>query len=207
VSDDILKAEQIIFQLLEKKKEHLAKGKHLSQLRQEVSFSAHTGDSKARRRLDELISEIVRHDAELVSIDAAIQEAKARLVAAQAAAVAEADRQKALALRALLLQFCAQGERIDALLAEIATVSDEMTEVINKIHALGEPRPTHHQLTALGSIAVRTALQRTPWFEELAHVGPLERRTFASLIDGWCAGIERDSIAPRLNEKEEKVAA
>jgi hypothetical protein len=206
MNDEIQRAEQIIFQLLAKKEEHAAKGRQLSQLRQEISYSAHVGDTKARRRLDELITEIVRHDAESVSVDAAIAEGKVRLVSAQAAAAAEAERQKALALRALLPEFRDLAKKVDALLGEIAVAGDEMADVINKIHSLGEPRPTHHQISALGSIAVRSALQGTPWFEGLDHVPPQERRTFTGLIDGWCAGIERDAVA-RLGEKQTKVAA
>jgi hypothetical protein len=172
-----------------------------------VSFSAHaTADTKARKRLDELIDAILRHDAELVSIDAAIQEAKARLVAAQQAAAAAKERDRALELRSLLPRFVGHAKKLDELLDQIVTEAVGLNDTLNDVHRLGAAFPNHSQLDAIGDRALRTAILQTPWARSVENLAPGERRRFFGSISDWADKIERDSVQPRLNEKKKEAA-
>src|SRR5262249_49279153 len=68
----------------------------------EIGFEVHAeGNDKARKRLDQIVRELVGIEAELTSLTGAVRAAQERVIQAQTAERAEAERQKAKAAVAL----------------------------------------------------------------------------------------------------------
>ena len=86
------------------------RGTDLADERANVALAAHTGNVKARKRLDEINATIATHGSELVSLDAAIKAAGESLKKAEAAAALEADRKLAGEARVIV-------DRIESLFA------------------------------------------------------------------------------------------
>src|SRR5258708_21824503 len=77
---DIERAEKTLRDLRAKREAAVAHGVALGEERTQLAFTAHAlGDSKSRKRLDEINRESALHDSELRSLDAAISEAAARV--------------------------------------------------------------------------------------------------------------------------------
>jgi chromosome segregation ATPase len=67
------KAEAVVAQLEQKRAACMKHGTELQDERANVALDAHTGDAKARQRLNEINSEIAVHASELASLDAAMR--------------------------------------------------------------------------------------------------------------------------------------
>jgi prophage tail gpP-like protein len=93
--NDIEQAEKTLAGLKQKREALVAHGHSLGEAQGRISYSAHTGDKAARAKLDKLNGEAALHDSELRSLDAAIEEARSRVVAAEYAQEQAAARQKA----------------------------------------------------------------------------------------------------------------
>jgi hypothetical protein len=185
--------------------------KLLSDQKQKISFAAHTGDKGARAKLNAIIIEAGIHGGELESIEAALQEANQRLVAARAAEALAANRKQALALRdmnAKMTELAQQADDaawdyISSLLA-IKTLNEEM-------HKLGAERPSSEQVRVNLVIATKSMLQALPsnWVTEFGFslLLPSQKKTPKAIVAAWHDSIETD-IARRLGEtkQKEKVA-
>src|SRR5262249_9734736 len=79
------KAETVIADLEAKRAACVKRGTELADERAAVALAAHTGDAKARKRLDEINAAIASHASELASFDAALKAAGERLLRAQSA--------------------------------------------------------------------------------------------------------------------------
>jgi hypothetical protein len=199
------KAEATVSGLEDKRRALANHAIELAEERQRVSFAAHTGDAKARQRLDKISAEHSAHESEMASLEAAILEAQARLNVVRAAEAIAQDRAAALQLRGLLAEFVELGEEIDAAFADITAAATQMRDVLSRMHGLGARSPSHDQLRVLGTLALKTALMDTPWAKEFEHLAPNQRRSFAALVRGW-----HDQLAPsieaRIGEKQEEAA-
>jgi hypothetical protein len=180
-------------------------GRELVQRRQEISFDAHTGDAAAKKKLDAIVGQIVSHDQQVLSVEAAIAEAQARVIAARNAEAQAVDRKNALELRAALKEFISCGESLDEAAAALAEEGTALREALNLMHILGSPFPTHEQLNVLGTDAMLTALAATPWKREFWTLQPRERRGFGALVREWASRIEQTNIKPRLGEAEQQT--
>lgn len=200
---DVENAIAIIKRFDDKRRALIEKNVELADERQRIAFLAHSGDKKARARLDAINSEASIYVSELQSIEAAGREANNRLDTAQRAEAMAADKAAALQLREKLAKLTELGLIIDDCFADLNSAGTEMKEVLNAIHSLGCPSPTHEQLRVLGALALKTALQGTPiWAKEFEPIPPNQRRTFRSLVIGWQDMIERN-IEQRLGEKKD----
>src|SRR5690242_18631209 len=81
----IEKAETVLAELEAKRAACVKRGTELADERAAVALDAHTGNIKARKRLDEINTAIATHGSELASLGAAIKAAGERLQQAQAA--------------------------------------------------------------------------------------------------------------------------
>ena len=86
------KAEKVAASLEAKREACVKHGTELQDERANVALSAHTGDAKARERLDEINSEIAVHASELASLDTALRAALERLERARPQGATRADR-------------------------------------------------------------------------------------------------------------------
>jgi hypothetical protein len=79
----VAQAEKTVASLEDKRRALIQKATELAEERQRVSFAAHTGDAKARQRLNAINTETSMQASEMASIEAAIVEAQSRVTAAK----------------------------------------------------------------------------------------------------------------------------
>lgn len=198
-------AQSIVDRLEAARLQLIERGKELAEERRKISFLAHTGDAKARARLDRIIADLGAHGNELASVEDAIIEAGARLNVARVHASLSADREQALDLRDALFDFCDAGEKMDAAFVAIREASEAMRDAHSKMYALGARTPSHEQVRVFGLLALQTALMQSPWAKEFPHLAPHERRDFKSLVDGWHDQLT-PGIAARIGDEKEEAA-
>jgi hypothetical protein len=154
-----------------------------------ISYQAHAhADRESIDKLDEITENILKHDAALRSISAAIEQARSHVAQAQAATLAAANQQRAAELSA----------HVDELSQVPAYIEKHLTAALNgltafergvaELHQKGVAFPTDIQLR-LGMVAVLgTWLQQLPkmWFNEISggvpFRAPAERK---SAISYW----------------------
>jgi hypothetical protein len=183
---EIEQAEKIVRELEEKQEALIARTKVLAKQRQECSYAAHTGDKAARTKLDKINVEASTHAGEIESVDAALREAAARLNAAHAETDRAADRAAAEQLRDKLKQFKELGEVLDDCFADFRSAAIEQKKLLDEIHALGQAAPTHQQYRVLCEIALKTAVQQTPfWSQDFPAMAPNQRKSFRDVCNSW----------------------
>src|SRR5262249_25636972 len=140
------KAETVIADLEAKRAACVKRGTELADERAAVALDAHTGNVKARKRLDEINAANAAHGRELASLGAAIKAAGESLKKAEAAAALEADRKLAAEARVIV-------DRIDSLFASADTHFKQAFEAlkaadgrIEELHQLGFAFPTALQV-------------------------------------------------------------
>jgi hypothetical protein len=194
MSDDIETAQAAIQRLQDKQKHLVQKTIELSEERNKIAFSAHVeADPKARKRLDQINTEITTMSSEQASIEAALVEASNRLVAATRDGNLAEDRKQAEELRIVVSKWVECGLIIDDCFTDMNTAAADMKTLLATMHQLGAKTPSHEQVRVLGALALKTALQTTPWAKEFESIAPNQRRTFQTLVFNW-----RDQLMPHL---------
>ena len=179
-----------------------AKGVELEDQRTNIALAAHTGDDKARKKLDQLNIQIATFGSELQSLHIAVKAAEGAVAKAKAEEARAEARANALQLREELKTFTRLGKEMDDHLQAFALLADEAKKSTQRIHGLGHGAPNWAQFETFGAMAVNSVLMFTPWKREVAvHLAPKDRRTFSSLFAGWAAGAER-AVDHILGEKE-----
>ena len=207
IMTEIEKAEEILANLQAKQRGLASKAVELADERQRISFAAHAnGDTKARKRLDEITAATVARQSEMASIEAAISEGEKRLAAAKAAADREADRQQAKQLEQEVQCFAALCVKLDASFRDIVKYSGALKETLDSMHRLGSAAPSSAQLDSLGGRACLSALRLTMWSRSFESVPPLSRCSFVSLADQWLPNIRRD-IERRMGDEQKTTEA
>jgi hypothetical protein len=195
-------AEQVLASLEQKRAKCIQRGTDLQDERANVALAAHTGDGKARKRLDEINAAVTTHASELASIDAAIGAAQDRLQRARAAETQAADRVAALELKKLVEAMSEHFAVVDDALADFVTASNFLKADFDHLLRLGISAPRAEQLDVLGYAALLTSLgQAIPWRRRFQVLAPREKKTFASLGAAWCESLMRD-VERRLGEAE-----
>jgi hypothetical protein len=182
--------------------------KLLEKQRSEVAFAAHTGDAKAKARLKDINSEAALHGQDIASVDAALTVARANLAAAKQSEAKAADHEEALALLAKAARLKELGEGLDDCFVDFKGMAIETKEVLDDIHQLGCAAPSHQQLRVFGEICLKTAVMGTPfWTQDFPFIGPLERKSFASVVSAWAATVTANAEARLGDTKDKKDAA
>jgi hypothetical protein len=153
---DVQKAEQIISELKAKRNEIIELEFSLSKERQSIAFEAHTGDEKARRRLDQINRTAAQHGSELESLDAAIAEAENRWKQAQGEEAREADRADALKLKDLFGELSDLILQDDDLLVEYVRNRNREEKIWHEVRSLG----WHQTIAQLRANTSRIAARR-----------------------------------------------
>ena len=156
-----------------------------------ISFEAHASeDQKALARLETIKARAVKRELDARSLDAAIAEAKRRVVDAQnaearaeAAKVAEEVAEIAGSIRE-------EGAKADKALAQFIAAANNVKKCIVGLQQRGLGSPNSAQLQALGRRAILGALVDSPFAKEFEHVAPRERQNFAQFTSSWAAAIE-----------------
>jgi hypothetical protein len=197
------KATAIVTRLEEKRAECIRQGTDLADERANVALAAHTGDTKAAKRLQEIHQAIATHSSELASIDAALRAAGERVERERQAVEGEAARANAVEVRKLLASFIEAAADADAVLRDFNESTEELRAALTAIHVRGCEFPTTQQLLTLGRFALLTHLGRSPWSREFEVIPPSARREFEPLVRTWTEMIENNYIKPLLGEPEQ----
>jgi hypothetical protein len=197
----VANAEQLLARFEKERADLMERKAALADKRRNAAYDAHAGDGSASKLLDGLHREAVELESRIAGLDDAIAEARRRLEQAREAAAREQDRERALLLRQALAAFIEAGKGCDAALDLLISASTDLRNGITVMNKLGCTHPSHAQLDALGSIALRTALTDTAWVRYFERVSPVERKTFAGLTATWAAMVER-YIASRLGDDQ-----
>ena len=179
----------------------------LAEKRRAVAFDAHAGDGSASKLLDGLHREAAELESRIIGLDDAVAEARRRLEQAHEYEAREADRAKAVELRAALKQFVEHGAGVDAALEVLIESCNGMERALVEIHRCGSAFPSDAQLLSLGSRVLIAALSKTTFRREFPAVPPLERnRTMSAIVQQWSDTVERN-IRERLGQIETIEAA
>jgi hypothetical protein len=179
----------------------------LAEKRRAVAFDAHAGDGSASKLLDGLHREAAELESRIIGLDDAVAEARRRLEQAHEYEAREADRAKAVELRAALKQFVEHGAGVDAALEVLIESCNGMERALVEIHRCGSAFPSDAQLLSLGSRVLIAALSKTTFRREFPAVPPLERnRTMSAIVQQWSDTVERN-IQQRLEQPETIEAA
>ena len=179
----------------------------LAEKRRAVAFDAHAGDGSASKLLDGLHREAAELESRIIGLDDAVAEARRRLEQAHEYEAREADRAKAVELRAALTQFVEHGAGVDAALEVLIESCNGMERALVEIHRCGSAFPSDAQLLSLGSRVLIAALSKTTFRREFPAVPPLERnRTMSAIVQQWSDTVERN-IQQRLEQPETIEAA
>jgi hypothetical protein len=200
-------AQSVISNLEAKRDALVERGRQLDQVRASYAFAAHARDDKtARAKLDQVHRETAEHGSELASIDAALVTARHRLEAAQRHEAKQADRAKAVELRAALKQFEQHAAGTDAALSVLVESCNGMQDALTAMHRCGSNFPTDAQLQSLGGRVLLGALSKTPFRRNFETLPPLERdRSMARIVQQWSDTVER-SIRERLGDQTTEAA-
>jgi hypothetical protein len=209
-TDIVAQAEKTVANLEDKRRALIQKATDLAVERQRVSFLAHTGDAKARQRLNAINTETSMQASEMESIEAAIIEANARLNVARTGEALAADKANALLLREKVAQFKEHGIELGNACQDVSMWVNEMLGMLDEIHALGQPFPTSEQFRVNATNALKTLVQSLPqsWVRdfEFPLLQPSQKKDFGQLATSWSETIERQ-IAARLGEDNSRSAA
>jgi hypothetical protein len=153
----------------------------------------------------------VRRDAELRSINAAIEVARRHVEQVQAVEAQAAAREIAKELLARADAIVEHARAIDDANTVRVDQSRALAEELELLRALGQRigvhAPSHQQLLAMGSRAERTAMVLTPWAREVGEaIAPQEKRTHQSYAEPWRDAIVKAAGALMGEGKREEAA-
>jgi len=76
---------------------------------------------------------------------------------------------------------------------------------LDALHRLGTRTPTRDVVRVYGALAIHTALMQSAlWSREIGrHLAPNERKTFDELKVQWHDMVERNAVAPYLDDAEQ----
>lgn len=170
----------------------------------EIAFAACTGEPDAKKRLERLHAETAKIGAEIISLGAAVVEARRRVAEALAAETDAAQIAKANGALALLADFEKRGAKLDAALAAFLAEYAALTSDFHKLDAIGYAPATFPLVKSSMSAAVASALMFTDLRQSFP--APHERRNFVDCIAGWGRNVRLRATA-RLNAKTAAKAA
>jgi hypothetical protein len=212
----IEQAEKIVRDLEEEKESLLGRTTILQKQREQISYSARTGDKSARAKLNALNVEISTNASESEIVDAALREAitrsgAARQAAQQAEAIA-ANNERERKIRELQTALVERLEIANDACEDIVSATTEAKILFNELHKLGIKTPTDDQLRINSVLAIKTLLNALPWAREFQFehppsvLAPDQRKYFKALAESWGAAINRQ-IADRLPADQKEKAA
>ncbi len=177
------------------------RGTELGDERASIALAAHTGDEKARKKLDQLNILIATHGSELQSLHIAVKAAEA------AVAGAKADEQRA--------QAAVDADNLKKIVRHRKKIAVEFDDHIQKAcDLLGDYKQAAEAASALANVPP-TAMQMLTFCEQVVHgyfmhtfvkrgfrhLTPKETLTLSQLDASWS-----DPVLARLEEKKENAA-
>lgn len=173
----------------------------------QISFAAHAAeDQKALARLETIKARVVKREVDSKSLDAAIEEAKRRVVVAQDAERQAEEVRVAEELAELAQMLREAGRKADKGLAMMIEGSNDLRKIVQAINARGINNPSAAQLQALGSRAILGKIVDSPFARDFQHLAPRERQSFVGVTEAWSTMIER-AVSAKIKQTKKEVAA
>jgi hypothetical protein len=185
---DLEKATAVVAGLEEKRAACIKHGADLADERSNVALAAHTGDAKARKRLDEINSALAMHASELASIDVALRSAGEQVVSAERAKAREERRAEIKRLQEHSKNVRQLGPFMDK---GLANLRDGLIALGKNAGGIGR----NHQQVATLIRVLQVAFFDTPFRHEIGVPDSPARRdfsNFSAVINGWCDGRDRE---------------
>jgi hypothetical protein len=186
---NVTEADKVVSELTAKHAAALAQGRALADERRAIAFRAHTGDAKARKRLDEINFEDAVCCRDVASLAVAVAEGQQRQAEARQAAAIDAQHARANEVLKCLAGIRGHGVDLDKLACKLVNSVAEFRREILDLRKLGIDRPDIVTIDTNFRRALRSALMATPM--QIDHLAPHQRTSFAALVDRWAEGIER----------------
>jgi hypothetical protein len=183
-------------------------GRELVQRRQEVSYDAHIGDAAAKKKLEAIIGQITTHDQQVLSAEAAIVEAQARLAAAGAAETQEITRANAVEISKINDSMREHGRELGDVLHDLVEAVSQLKTCFDQFNQRGVASPHSQQLKVNVVAAISGALSGLPYEFATLHFRflPAHERPHADvLFRKWHAAIEDRYVRPHLGEAEQQI--
>jgi outer membrane murein-binding lipoprotein Lpp len=211
----IEQAQKIVADLEDELEALNGRSKILQKQKQELSYSARTGDKGAKAKLDKISVDVVTLTNDIEITESALREAKSRCGAAEQVAARAADHEKATQLAAQIAALNAKLQEEldnadDAFSDAIGSVLSARA-VLMEMHTLGVITSPTDQLFRINSVAaIKTAIQKLPqpWINdfEFMRLAPSQKKEFKSLGQGWCDQIANQTAARLGATKDERAA-
>jgi hypothetical protein len=203
---DVEKAKEVIAGLEAKREACIKHGTELADERANVALAAHTGDQKAKKRLDDIHQKIVVHVSELASLDAALRAAGEKLTAAERAVDAAAEREKASRRKTAIADLREVAPAFDEVLEDLIKITQAVALGVRELRAAGGSL-SEGQLFMMHR-CITTALRETPFARAYEHIPPNERKLPSAMIKAWMDNEERqvDATLRALDLQQEKAA-
>jgi hypothetical protein len=190
---------------LEAKREVAAKrGRELMDERSAIALAAHTGDSKAEKRLTEVNAALALHADEVESLDAAIEAAGEKLAAAERAEADKEAKREAAELRHHVDELGEVFPWLDEKLEEAARAFVAIDRGFAQLRQSGVG-PSDAQLRLGVASIIETWLHRLPqsWHNQLRDgvrfLAPGDRRSAVQYWTAIAASLNRQ-ISSKLND-------
>jgi hypothetical protein len=205
---NVEQAEHVLNNLRQKREVLVARGVELADERASIALAAHTGDSKASKRLLEINAALAVRTSEVESIDAAIKAAGEKCAAAEQAEARKVAAAKTEEARKLVAELSECFPYADRKLAEAATALLAIEKGFAQLRALGIG-PTDAQVRLGVMRALETWAQQLPrsWHDQLRDglkfLAPHERRDFSTYWKAVEASLQ-NAIKQHLGEQQPK---
>jgi hypothetical protein len=175
-------------------------GTQLQVERRKLSFASHSGDAKAKARLDKLNTESLTAGLEIENLISAADEAKARLASAEPEAGLAQHRANATEAMALVAHASKRGARIRDLTQELAAEISGAVGDLRRFGALGAPVMNARLLELALTRSVLPQLREAGIDCDL--IPPGNRHQADAVVDGYVAQAVRwaDGVLDRKLE-------
>jgi hypothetical protein len=149
-----------------------------------IAYDAHTGDQKARKRLDAISAELATMGSETESIQAAIVEAERRVKEAEGVARSEQERANAEAALALGARLRDQARAVDDALAVVFSGFKEISDLTMELRRLGVG-PSEQMVSVSFKTVMRSAATGSRLRDIFEAIAPVDRRTMTDFTGKW----------------------
>lgn len=180
----VRQAKETLALFISHKADHEKKVAALGRERAELSYEAHKGCPKSRKRLDQLHLEAAKADSEQLSLGSAISAAHVRVSDAESALRDARRREDGLVALALLAPLTDAGSAVDDAVVQLLQGLDRLRSTVRELRSLG----CHPASEAAMRVAIKVALESALSDElDVPLHRPSERRAFADLSRLWAA--------------------
>jgi hypothetical protein len=198
----VREAERVVAELIAQHAAVTGREQRLTAERSKIAFAAHgSKNAKAKTRLSAITRELFDIGSDIASLDAAMNEARARLAAAKQKAAHEVEKRRCGEAIADLDELLGHAHGIDSLLRQYAAEITVLDQCAQRVSAVaGRPDRSLVRVALNRSLSAALTAHRGI-FENIPLLPPRERHPLSHWADAWAVSI-RAALAQRIAEPE-----